>query len=174
MADVVGESALVVPVPAVESFVGPLRERFDPAAPLGVPAHVTVVYPFLPIPAVSAPVVEALGAIVAAEPAFTVTLARSARFPGVVWLDPEPAAPFVRLTHACVARWPDAPPYGGAYGADPTPHLTVAMTSDEDVAGVVERELAPSLPVTTTLTEAVLLGFDGARWSVRHRFGFGA
>ena len=42
------ESALIVPVPEVEPLVGLHRAALDPAAKLGVPAHVTIVYPFLP------------------------------------------------------------------------------------------------------------------------------
>lgn len=33
--------------PATEPVVGPLRERHTPDAPAGMPAHVTLVYPFL-------------------------------------------------------------------------------------------------------------------------------
>lgn len=173
MTEEAGRSALVVPVPDVEPVVGPWRERFDPGAPLGVPAHVTVGYPFLPLAAVTPEVVEDLATLVAAEPALRVTFARCGRFPEVLWLDPEPAAPFVRLTRALVARWPEAPPYGGRFGDDVTPHLTVVMTTSGPDMDSVERALVPALPLTTVLTEAVLLGFDGLRWSVRHRFAFG-
>lgn len=169
-----GRSAVVVPVPAAEPVVGAARARFDRSAAAGVPAHVTVVFPFLPQTGVTPEAVAELGALVAAEPTPTVTFARCRRFPGVLWLDPEPADPFVRLTRALVARWPEAPPYGGAYGDDVTPHLTVTETASEAEMAEVERALEPSLPLTTVLPEAVLLGFDGSRWSVRHRFAFGA
>lgn len=173
MSDEAGRTALVVPVPDLEPLVGPWREQFDPGAALGVPAHVTVGYPFLPLTAVTASVVEDLAALVAGEPAPTVTFARCGRFPEVLWLDPEPAAPFVRLTRALVARWPEAPPYGGRFGDDVVPHFTVAITPSEPDLDTVERDLGPSLPLTTVLREAVLLGHDGRCWSVRHRFAFG-
>jgi len=41
------ESAFAVNVPEAEPYVGALRERFDPSAALGVPAHITVLYPFM-------------------------------------------------------------------------------------------------------------------------------
>lgn len=44
------EPALVVPVPGVESLVGDCRRRWDPAAGWGVPAHVTVLHPFVSPP----------------------------------------------------------------------------------------------------------------------------
>jgi hypothetical protein len=42
------QSALLLPVPAAEAAVGPYRALLDPSARDGVPAHITVLYPFLP------------------------------------------------------------------------------------------------------------------------------
>ena len=42
------ESALVVLVPEAEAVVGRLRHRYDPSAAVGIPAHITLNYPFLP------------------------------------------------------------------------------------------------------------------------------
>jgi hypothetical protein len=47
MAFAVGQTAVIVPVGAAEPIVGRRRTRFDPAAATGVPAHVTIIYPFL-------------------------------------------------------------------------------------------------------------------------------
>lgn len=41
------QTAVIVPVPAAEALVGSHRRRLDRAAGWGVPAHVTVLYPFL-------------------------------------------------------------------------------------------------------------------------------
>ena len=41
------ESALVVLVPDAEVLVKPFRDRHDPSAAIGVPAHVTLLYPFI-------------------------------------------------------------------------------------------------------------------------------
>ena len=48
MAFAIGQTAIIVPVGAAEPIVGRWRTRFDPAAAAGVPAHVTIIYPFLP------------------------------------------------------------------------------------------------------------------------------
>ena len=42
------ETALVVLVPEAEAIVGRLRQRYDPSAAVGMPAHITINYPFLP------------------------------------------------------------------------------------------------------------------------------
>src|SRR4051812_50062060 len=48
MAFEAGQSAVIVVVPEVEPVVGRWRAAHDAAAAVGVPAHVTIVYPFLP------------------------------------------------------------------------------------------------------------------------------
>lgn len=168
------DTALVVPIPEAEELVGDARARFDPAAAEGVPAHVTVVHPFLPLARVTPEVVDELAALVAARPAPATVFARTARFPQVLYLAPEPAAPFVELTRAVVARWPEAPPYGGRFGDDPTPHLTVTLGAGEAEQAAVERDVLPGLPFAARPAEAVLLGFEDGRWTVRHRFPFGS
>jgi hypothetical protein len=39
-------TALVILVPEAEALVKAFRERYDPSAAEGMPAHVTVLYPF--------------------------------------------------------------------------------------------------------------------------------
>jgi len=47
------QSAVLVPVLEAERVVSPHRSRLDGAAALGVPAHVTVLFPFVPPPAIT-------------------------------------------------------------------------------------------------------------------------
>jgi hypothetical protein len=61
------QSALLLPVPAAESVVGPHRARRDASARDGVPAHVTVLYPFLPT-AIGPDVLAALAQLFAGVP----------------------------------------------------------------------------------------------------------
>lgn len=115
-------TAVIVPVPAAEPLVGALRAELDPAARWGVPAHVTVLFPFA---AIDDAVLAALGEVVATVPAFTATFAEIGWFgEDVVWLAPRPLAPFVALTGAVQERF-RLTAYGGKYGGDPVPHLTV-------------------------------------------------
>ena len=50
--------------------------------------------------------------------AFDVVFARLDRFPGTLWLAPEPAEPFARMIEALIERFPDCPPYGGVVQRD--------------------------------------------------------
>ncbi|MFI0941521.1 2'-5' RNA ligase family protein [Streptomyces sp. NPDC021020] len=167
-----GQTALVVRVPEAEPVVGAWRGRLDPSARAGVPAHVTVLVPFLDESRLDRGTRDDLAALLAARPAFDVAFARCGRFPGVLYLVPEPAGPLAALTAAVAARWPEAPPYGGRF-AGVVPHLTVADGQDEAVLADVEAGLAAGLPITSRVRAVDLMAFDGARWQPRASFPLG-
>jgi 2'-5' RNA ligase len=164
-------SALYVTIDAADRVVGDLRRRWDPAG-LAVPAHVTVLFPFLAPAAIDARVEAALEEIVASVPAFDVEFARVGRFPDVVWLAPEPAAPFARLTEAITAMWPDHPPYGGAF-EEVVHHLTVADGAPSEVLDQLEATLRGSLPIGARVTEVRHSVRERGTWSVRGRYALG-
>ena len=120
-------SAFIVHVREAEPYVGELRRRCDPSARLGVPAHITVLYPFMSPELVTPAVVQQVNAVVSGFPPFDFRLQDVGHFPGSVYLAPEPAHPFVALAHALAAAFPDWPPYGGQHDSV-IPHLTVART----------------------------------------------
>jgi 2'-5' RNA ligase len=140
------QSAFILRVPEAEPFVARLRERFDPVARLGVPAHVTLLFPFASPERITAEVLRDAGAIVSAAAAFPFRLARIERFPGTLYLAPEPAAPFVALTEALARRFPEFPPYEGQFDTI-IPHLTVAHGTQEELR-VAELELRHTWPVS--------------------------
>ncbi|GAA1227233.1 2'-5' RNA ligase family protein [Kitasatospora nipponensis] len=164
-----GQSGLVVRIPAGEPAVRAWRERLDPSARAGVPAHVTVLFPFLDESRLDATVHAALAGTVAAHPAFEVRFARCERFPGVLFLVPEPDLPFRRLTEAIVERWPEAPPFGGRFD-DNVPHLTLAQHEDGAVLDEVEAGVGALLPVTARVASVELLVHDGTAWQARASF----
>jgi 2'-5' RNA ligase len=157
------EGALIVPVD-VPVPVRRLRDRMDPAAAQGVPAHITLVYPFMPPSAVDEATRRELDRIIASEPVFPFTLARVGRWPDVVFLVPEPDAPFRRLIAALTEAFPDYPPYGGAYD-ESVPHLTIAQDPRPDWLDAAERALPAMLPIPAVAREALLLGhLPEQRW----------
>ena len=116
-------AALVVLVPAADAAAGALRRAHDPAAARGVPAHVTLLYPLDAGVAGSGAARAAVAAVCGATSPFRAEFADIGRFPGVVWLAPRDAGPFLALTRAFMACFPGVLPYGGAF--EPVPHLTV-------------------------------------------------
>lgn len=169
------ETALVARIPPADDVVGTLRLRLDPAAVLGVPAHVTILAPFVPPDRVDDGVLSVLADVIHAMPAFDVTFARVAWFgQAVVWLAPEPAEPFRAMTRAVWDKFPDYPPYGGAI-RDVVPHLTIGMDQPAGVLAQAGRKVEPALPVSARV-EAVTL-MQGARepgtWQIVGEFPLG-
>jgi 2'-5' RNA ligase len=147
-------TTLIVPVSSAEELLA------ESSREAGLPAHITLLYPFLAARAIGRETEQTLGSLVGEIPAFDFVLSEVGRFPGVVYLAPEPAAPFVALTRALVERWPDHQPYGGAY-EEIIPHLTVAY-GETAPSGLAER-----LPVSARAEEVWLMSRAGGRW-VRH------
>jgi 2'-5' RNA ligase len=164
-------SAIVVRIP-VPRVLERSRRQWDWAASVGVPAHVTILFPFLPAIGLGRDVRTELVAIAAAHAPFDVRFRRVGRFPGVVYLAPEPSGPFKRLTGAVVGRFPDFPPYGGAHD-EVIPHLTIAESQDGPLDRIAEGARA-ALPFghRVTAIEVIVEGGDG-RWHSRWRIQLG-
>jgi len=147
-----------------------LLHTYDGA--LGVPAHVTVLYPFVPPASLEADLTALVAELAASQAPFDVSFRRVARWPdGIVYLPPEPPEPFLALIAGACARWPEWPPYGGAHD-EVVPHLTVV--DDEAVADEAARDVESSLPLAARIDELTLLaeGADG-RWRVHAAFPLG-
>jgi 2'-5' RNA ligase superfamily len=84
---------------------------------------------------------------------------------GVVWLHPNPAAPFEDLIAAVRPRWPEHPPYEGIHD-EVIPHLTVSETP---------IEVQVELPIACRAHEVTLIEQSESddRWSVRRVFPLG-
>ena len=168
------EAALIIAVPEAEPLVQTLRERFDWSAAQGVPAHITILYPFMPPGEITPEVVAELRDLFAHFPAFEFTLPETRRFPTVLYLAPSPAESFKALTQAVVERYPEYPPYGGEY-ADMTPHLTIADRLEAEQLDNLEREFlnqhGAQLPVKATTNEVLLIENSSGRWETRQAFG---
>ena len=161
------ESILVVPVldaeQAVGDWLGTTKVDFD-----GVPLHITVMCPFLPARSVRQPEEEQIAEMVAGIAPFGYALTHHDTFPGVHYLAPEPAEPFVAITEAIRRRWPSCKPYGGVYDSV-IPHMTVAF--GEPPAD--PAELKRALPIVTRASELWLLCQSPRGWRIRRRFPLG-
>ena len=164
-------SAIVVRI-RIPTALERLRARWDRAASDGVPAHVTILFPFLPSRRLSPAVRRELAVIAAATEPFGVRFARIERFPGVVYAAPEPSGPFVRLTDAFAARFPEHRPYGGAFDTV-VPHLTIAEAPDAPLDDIV-NEASAILPFEGRVRGLEVLVQDGeGQWRGRWRLALG-
>lgn len=162
------QSSLLVPVPSAEGLVGAARRKYDPVAIAGVPAHVTLVVPWVPPDKVTEADLADLDAALAGEAAFGFSLASVRRFGRrVLWLEPVPSDPFRRLTNALARRY-GTPPWEDEFD-EVIPHLTVAHESTGADLDALERQLAPNLPLRCRAEEVWVMDGDGTSWQVRHR-----
>jgi 2'-5' RNA ligase len=169
----VRQTAVLVHVPEAEPVVGEWRLRHTYDAPLGIPPHVTLLFPFVPADGLGAEVEERLARVLGEVEPFDVTFERTARFPDVLYLEPRPSKPFAALTEAIAADWPEHPPYEGAHEVV-IPHLTVAESNDEELLGRIVADVEPKLPVRKHVREAQLYAEDEAgRWHERNRLPLG-
>jgi hypothetical protein len=157
--------ALLAPFPELAGVVEPWLERTATQKPSsGIPAHVTLLYP-------CPEEIAVIGDVVAAVPAFDVEFGELRRFPGTLWLAPDPVQPFVDLTEALVERFPEWLPYGGEF-AEIVPHLTVAQGAGVTL-DTAEEAVASRLPLRGRVREAVLFGeVEPGRWAPQVAFPF--
>ena len=167
-------SALVVVVPEAEALVGAFRAKYDPSAAVGMPAHITLLFPFLQPDEFDVNMQDELRACFAGFPRFHFSLTAIRQFrPSVLYLASEPDAPFREITRAIWDRHPQTPPYGGEF-ADTVPHLTVAqMGGREQLAPVAEaftQACEGKLPIRANAAEVALMENRSGRWQVRSVF----
>jgi 2'-5' RNA ligase superfamily len=139
-------TALVVPIAeATPYYTG---------AP-GVPGHVSILFPFAPLTDVNQ---DAVADLIGRFPAFDFELDRIETFDnGIRWLRPVPSTHFVDLTAAVEQRWPEYPPYEGAFD-EVIPHVTITV-------------LDVPLPIACRATEVLLLEeHEDGSWSTVRSF----
>jgi 2'-5' RNA ligase superfamily len=169
------QSALIVEVPAAERVVGRYRAELDANSSLGIPAHVTVLAPFMPARLLGADERDRLRRLFAAVPLFDFRLGRTDWFDtAVLWLAPDDPAPFANLTERVFAAFPEYPPFGGRF-ADVVPHLTIGLERPVDELRRAEREIIPKLPVTARASAVTLTAESspGGRWRTLAAFPLG-
>lgn len=171
----VAKSAVFVPVPEAEALVGAWRSLHDPKARTGVPAHITLVVPWLPPEEIDEARLAELDELLARQRAFDYLLDKVCWFgERVLWLAPSPAEPFKQLT-ALLAEHFGTPPWGGEF-SEVVPHLTVGLASADNASGCcgstladAAADLATKLPVACRAREVDVMCGQGKRWGILHR-----
>ena len=169
------ETAVIIPIAAAEPVVAEHRRDLDVAASWGVPAHVSVLYPFVHRRAIDDDVISRLASALTSVPAFDCTFGSCGWFgEEVLWLAPEPAGPFRELTSAVWRAFPDCPPYGGVF-EDVVPHLTVGENRRGSAAALRTAAAAVTrqLPIRARIEWAVLVAgtAEPDSWHGVHEFG---
>jgi 2'-5' RNA ligase len=166
------ESAIIVSV-AIPRPIATIRDARVPVARIGVPPHVTILYPFLRPNDLGGAVRKELAGIAHEIPAFLVRFAAVGEWPGVLYLLPEPTAPFATLIDRVTTRYPEHPPYAGTI-AEVILHLTVVEEAgDAGRLDEIAAAIRPHLPfeARATALDVIVEGADG-RWRRRWRLPF--
>jgi 2'-5' RNA ligase len=164
------ESVVLIPALEAHSLVGELREQFDPSARAGIPAHLTILFPFVPPDELTEQQEDDLKNVLDRVAGFDYSLSEVGEFEqGVVYLAPEPEEPFARLTRE-VSQHFGLLPFGGAHGDKPVPHLTVAVNQSAARRRQLGRQLSEGLPIHCRASEAwLMVGSNATRWQVARR-----
>jgi hypothetical protein len=147
--------AFSIPFRDLAGAVDRWREQTCASKPShGVPPHVTLLIP-------APPDVDAASSALESFVPFDVTFRRFGRFPGALWLAPDPVEPFGGMTDALLRVFPDHPPYEGRFEGV-IPHLTVAQGDDLDTA---EAALQATLPLRSRAVSVILFArVEADRW----------
>jgi 2'-5' RNA ligase superfamily protein len=166
-------TTLFGPVAAAEPVVADIRLEHDWPAGEGVPAHVTLLGPFLPPQQITDGVIERAGQVVgrAIRPSFSLTEVR--RVADIAYLAVEPDDGLRAVTAELEEAFPQAPRYGEEFGG-PLYHVTIARECGEELFAKIADRLAPSLPILATVEEVVLVEHgDQSGTRLRARFPLG-
>ncbi|HEY3810798.1 MAG TPA: 2'-5' RNA ligase family protein [Acidimicrobiales bacterium] len=162
------QSAVLVPVPEADAVVGRWRYQYDPVAGAGVPAHITLIVPWLPPDEITDADLAELDETLEDVKAFDFKLHHVDWFGRrVLWVAPEPTAPFLALTARLAERF-GTPPWEDEFD-EVVPHLTVAHASDGVELVPVAADVSSRLPVACRAEEVWVMIGDGSRWMLRHR-----
>lgn len=160
----VTQTALILPLEPVDESVEAFRNVHDPAANLGLPAHITLIFPFIPLLGFDADAERALERLMRESAGFSFELDRVETFDDVAYLAPVSDGPLVQLIQSLTQSFPAYLPYAGAFETV-IPHLTVGGKGCADQAA---REI--DLPVRGVADRASLLRDSGERWVTHKHF----
>jgi 2'-5' RNA ligase len=155
---------LIALPPALEA----LRRRSIADAIAGVPAHVTLLYPFADEAQIDATVLLTVGAIAARHPVMQLTLGEGRRFPDTLYASVEPESTVRALQHDLAAAFPTLPLYGGAFAF--VPHVSIVEGAAAADPAALDDSAWATLPVDRAADAVALITRRGSRWGTRHRF----
>lgn len=164
-------SALILRVqlpPALEVF----RQAHHAAGREGLPAHATLLYPFLRPEDLSGHETALLRSVVAAHATLRVRLSGPASWPDALFARVEPEGPIRALQDDLQRLYPDLPIYGGAFPF--VPHVTIADGEPARSPDLASHDAWSALPVEVEADTVDLIARDEHGWRHHRRFRLGS
>ena len=143
-----------------------LRRTAVPDAADGVPAHVTLMYPFVAWDELDPSIGRKIVSVAARHAAFDYTLTGPGRWPATIYVAVEPVEPFVRLQADFAAAFSEYPIYGEGSDFQFTPHITVAEGRAVDQADHIRGDAWAALPLRARAAWLDVIACDGGPWDL--------
>jgi 2'-5' RNA ligase len=166
-------SAVIVRARLPAGLEGLRRASLSDAAD-GVPAHLTLLYPFVDAAGLTPVVRRSLADVARHHPPFDYALRRMASWPDTVYVEVAPRGPFVRLQRELQAAFPAYPIYGRDSTFAFEPHITVAEGGSIVTAAVGADAAWGALPRPARAVAIEVIATDGRDpWRVVWRIELG-
>lgn len=167
-----GWTALVAPVPAINTLLADIEAAHPGATRPGVPAHFTFLYPFVPVAELGPDTTDWLTGLADRTAPIDLTFTEVRVEPGFIYLDSPLLTP---LTNEIRAHWPDLLPYLGRFGTNPPAHLSLAIDiADPADTTAIAGIAAAALPRTARADRLWLAGHHDGEWRTFGEFPFRA
>lgn len=115
----------------VQAIAVPIMRQYAVDSLLRVPPHITLLFPFVPYEKLD-DAEGTLRELCAQIKPIEITLRGYDQFPGVIFMQPADPQPIKAVFRQIYDAFPLYPPYGGVFGNDLHPHLTVGEFKNED------------------------------------------
>jgi 2'-5' RNA ligase len=151
-----------------------IRRRLVHNAPDGVPAHMTLLHPFVEPGRLGSDVRRTLAEVAAGHAPFDYQLSEMATWPLAVYVAVRPVEPFVRIQHDLQDAFFDFPIYGETADFEFVPHVTIADRDHVAEPGLERDRAWRALPqpARALAIDVIGKGADG-RWRLIWRVPLG-
>ena len=157
-----GETALIIVPPAdICAYADHYRKLYMPEAMATIEPHITIVHPFVPYDQLQEAETGLIEALADCQPRrLSLRGFGVFRESGVLYLGLADNERVYSLYNAVRDRFPGYPAYGGEFGDDWTPHMTVGVFSDPAKLDEVYAELS---------IQRLYIGFDVEQVVVKYK-----
>ncbi|MEU9031310.1 2'-5' RNA ligase family protein [Streptomyces sp. NPDC048383] len=160
----IGTTAVVIELPPAEVLLRAAASVRASLVRTGLPAHVTVMYPFVPVADLGDDTEREFHRLAGSIPAADLLLRRLVTAPGFVAVGAGELDPAIAAFRDV---WPDLRPYGGRFGESPSAHVTVALGCDGTEARRVGERVRELLPLPARAEAAHLVALTDRGWQRR-------
>ncbi|MFF3013454.1 2'-5' RNA ligase family protein [Streptomyces sp. NPDC057939] len=160
----IGTTAVVIELPSAEVLLEAVAGVDPSLVRTGLPAHATVLYPFVPTADLDDDAERAVRRLAGSLPSVDLLLRRLVTEPGFVAVEATELDPVIR---AFRDEWPRVRPYGGRFGESPGAHVTLALGCDEAQARCVRDRVGELLPLRARAEAVHLVALTDRGWRRR-------